>query len=131
MKKGILRGIAIMFIMNIVWTVSLLLSKTGILILLWLSPFIASIVTSYSSSKMKFISGLIMSIIFGVFMVFDGIIFEAVGNRVEGYLYGLNALWAFFILSLPVCIVGSLIGIFLIKIKKAIKEIHNEEDSKE
>ncbi|MDR2080831.1 MAG: hypothetical protein LBP54_02945 [Campylobacteraceae bacterium] len=73
-------------------------------------------------------SGLAMSVVFGFVMIFHSILFELNGNRVEGYLYGIAALWAFFILSLPVCIVGSLISIFLVKVKKIVKEMHEEEE---
>jgi hypothetical protein len=126
MKRGILYGIVTMLIMNIMWLISLCFSQKGILVLLWLAPFIASIVASYSSSKKKFISGLLMSVIFGVFMVFNTIILKSFGHEVEGYLYGLNALWAFFILSLPICVIGSLIGIFLPKLYKKLQEIDKE-----
>jgi hypothetical protein len=130
MKKGIFYGFRVIAVMSILWIISLLLYDKGLQIFLWLSPFVASIVASYSSLKMKFISGLSMSVIFGFFMVFNSVLLKSLGNEVEGYLYGIAALWAFFILSLPVCIVGSLIGIFLVKIKKIVQDMHEEEKNK-
>jgi hypothetical protein len=123
MKQGLIRGVFIIFIVQAIWLTLTFFHYEGLEILLWLAPFIASITVSYSVSRKKFICGLSMSVVMGFSMIFNTIIYEAIGHTVEGYLYGIDALWAFFVLSLPVCAIGALVGIFLPKLYKKLQDI--------
>jgi hypothetical protein len=113
--RGFYAGTLIIFAASVVVNMYLIIHGNGPVFLLILSPIIASIATAYLSPKYKFLFGLSMSVVFGVHMIFNTIIYEYYAHRIEGYFYGLAALWAFFILSLPFCALGSLLGIFFWK----------------
>jgi len=106
-------GLAILVAANGVWFFSLQASAFSELLvwLLWLSPVLAALATSYLSPRKKMLLGISMAIPAAVLAVVLNIVYESLGNAVD--FSGSRGALTLFAITLAYSGVGSTIGSFV------------------
>ncbi len=109
LKAGAL-GILVLVLAQGLWFGSLLGGAYSefLVVLLWVSPFIAALVTAYLAPGRKIIMGMFMAVIAAVFVVLLNAAFQAAGTAVD--FPGAKGGLILFVVTLVYSAVGAFLG---------------------